>query len=384
MYSSSNVDMASTIHSFKVEGMMLRYSLFVPKLYNFCKSLGFEPGKIMPSRAFCSDESQGYPIILIAKHFGTFPFNHGRVGGIVATDRHGPHAHHGKDLVIINASHVGFDPTNNTFGIYRRLQTEGHEDTPTCGKVAHVVDWYLQEYNFACENIFLNKKKNKLLITIDNQILNSEKTEGLFLNMDRMVELDKNGKPCPEEVHSISRTFVASDELKSLLGKSAWKDSDMVPIGKMLKPELFSFRRHIEGDVEGQGHLEINLLNVMPWIVTSPAPLLTAAQVNTQVEFDRTFRTIIKEPNYRNKKILYISGIHIDISPEVGQVFPLTKFLPWAAYIQQEDGSHTVLEQEELMQKLNEQSDENPDQINLEDVIHIMEDAREVKVVIPD
>jgi hypothetical protein len=40
----------------------------VPRLYNLCKSLGFEAGNIMPSRAFFSDESQGYPIILIAKH----------------------------------------------------------------------------------------------------------------------------------------------------------------------------------------------------------------------------------------------------------------------------------------------------------------------------
>jgi len=31
----------------------------------------------------------------------------------------------------------------------------------------------------------------------------------------------------------------------------------------------------------------------MPWIVTSPAPLLLAAQINTQAGFDRTFRTIL-------------------------------------------------------------------------------------------
>lgn len=55
------------------------------QLYNLCKSLGFEAGNIMPSRAFCSDESQGYPITLIAKHFGTFPFNHGMVGGVIAS-----------------------------------------------------------------------------------------------------------------------------------------------------------------------------------------------------------------------------------------------------------------------------------------------------------
>ena len=27
----------------------------------------------MPSRAFCSDESQGYPVILLAKHLRAFP-----------------------------------------------------------------------------------------------------------------------------------------------------------------------------------------------------------------------------------------------------------------------------------------------------------------------
>ena len=60
--------------SFRMAEVAMRYSEFVPRFYNLSKSLGFTEGKIMPSRAFCSDESQGYPIILIAKHFGTFPF----------------------------------------------------------------------------------------------------------------------------------------------------------------------------------------------------------------------------------------------------------------------------------------------------------------------
>ena len=62
---------------FRIDGFAMRYSSFVPRLYNFCLSLGMRPNRIMPSRAFCSDENQGYPIILIAKHFATFPFNHG-------------------------------------------------------------------------------------------------------------------------------------------------------------------------------------------------------------------------------------------------------------------------------------------------------------------
>ncbi len=74
--------MQSIASNFHLDHMM-RYSLFVPSLYNLCRSPGFEAGNIIPSRAFCSDENQGFTIILIAKHFGAFPFNHGRVGGIV-------------------------------------------------------------------------------------------------------------------------------------------------------------------------------------------------------------------------------------------------------------------------------------------------------------
>ena len=86
-----------------------------------------------------------------------------------------------------------------------------------------------------------------------------------------------------------------------------------------LVPELFRFKRDIGGDIEGQSHLEQNLLNPMPWIVTSdPSPLLVAAQVNTQAEFDRAFRSIVKEKYYRDKRMVFISCLNIDISPARG------------------------------------------------------------------
>ena len=56
----------------KINGMTMRYSQFMPRLYNLCLALGLQRGRILPSRAFCSDETQGYPTILIAQHFGTF------------------------------------------------------------------------------------------------------------------------------------------------------------------------------------------------------------------------------------------------------------------------------------------------------------------------
>ena len=154
MYGTTGL-ISSLLGAYHMSEVSMRYSRFMPRVYNLAKSLGFERGKIMPSRAFCSDESQSYPIILIAKHFGSFPFNHGLVGGIVATDRHAPHAHHGKDLVIIQASHVGDGPENGRFGVYRRLQTEDTSETSNCGKICGALDWYLREYEFAHDNIFL-------------------------------------------------------------------------------------------------------------------------------------------------------------------------------------------------------------------------------------
>ena len=57
------------MNDFRMEGTMFRYGSFMPRRYNYCKSLGFEPDKILLLRAFCSDENQGCPIILINKHY---------------------------------------------------------------------------------------------------------------------------------------------------------------------------------------------------------------------------------------------------------------------------------------------------------------------------
>jgi hypothetical protein len=376
---STNKNMQSILGGFRLDDMM-RYSQFVPRLYNLCLSLGFEAGHIMPSRAFCSDENQGFPIILIAKHFGAFPFNHGQVGGIVATDRHGPHAGHGKDMVIIQASHVGYDPETATFGSYCRLQTVDNKNTSTCGKIAAVLRWYQDQYRFAQDNIKLCREGNVCTIRIDNQLLDERCTEGLILNLDRMVSME-DGKPSLQRTLSTSRVFIASDECCQLLPESEWPSGQGVSIGRHLGPDMFFYRRDISGDIEGRGHMENGLFNPMPWIVTSDAPLLVAAQVGAQVEFDRAFRTIAIAPEYRGRKLLFISCLNIDISPKEGQFFPLTKCVPWAAYFQDGNGGSRIFEQYEIIEQLLQQSAENPDQVDLEDAIHQMIDAHEIKIV---
>jgi len=384
MYSSSLVGSTqTTLNDFKLDGMMIRYSQFVPRLYNFCLSQGMTAGKIMPSRAFCSDESQGFPIILLAKQFGAFPFNHGRVGGIVSTDRHGPHATHGEDLMIIQAAHVGYEPDNKQFGIYRRVQTHDCHHSSSCGKIAGTLKWYLDEYQFACENIFLEVDADGgYQISINNLLLHKDRDEGLLLDLEKLIAVDLSGKA--ELIRSLStaRCFKASPAfIKSLkISGVNWPQKGRIAIGTLLTPDLFKFRRNINNEVEGVGHLEKNLIEPMPWIVTHPAPALAAAQILTQIEFDRTYRTIINEPGYHHRNLIFISGLNIDISPRHNQIFPLTKFVPWAAYIQKTDGSHFILEQKELFDTLMKYDMHNDRQIDLEKEIQVMEETEEIQI----
>ncbi len=381
MYSASSIGSFQTVlNDFKLEGMMIRYSQFVPRLYNFCLSMGMQPGKIIPSRAFCSDESQGFPVILIAKQFGAFSFNHGRVGGIVSTDRHAPHATHGKDIMIIQASHVGYEPDTKEFGIYRRIQSEDFHHSTNCGKILDIVKWYMNEYQFACENIYLEPSNSKNFdISINNLLLHQEREEGLLLELKKIIAYNDMGESNLKRSLSTARCFEASPELVRSIGKE-WAQQKKIPIGNLLRPELFKFKHNLKVDIESQGHLESNLIDPMPWIVTHPAPALAAAQINTQAEFDRTYRTIIVEEGYKNRNLIFISGINIDISPRNDQIFPLTKFIPWAAYVQQSDGNHFILEQQELFDTLMKFDSHNKNEINLEDAIKVMEETEEVQI----
>ncbi|MEN8214268.1 MAG: hypothetical protein ABFR19_07885 [Pseudomonadota bacterium] len=374
--------MPHTMADFHVADNMMRYSQFVPRLYNLCKSLGFETGRIMPSRAFCSDESQGYPIILIAKHFGAFPFNHGRVGGIVATDRHGPHAHHGKDLVIIQASHVGYDPESRSWGSYRRLQMENEVLSTSCGKICGTIDWYRNEYQYARENIYFTSLGGTPIIVIDNQLLNQERERGLFLNLDKMIIADTaGGESEPLRVFSTGKGYRIHSELLQRLDVSQLKEGKHSPIGDLLSQDLFHFKQQFDDDEEeGHNHLELNLGFAMPAIVTAESPALAAALANTQVEFDRAYRSLLREPEYQHRNLLFVAGINIDISPQPGQLFPQTMFVPWAAFVQNGSNERFTLEQDELLARLQEQSSDNPDKVDLEEAIAIMEEAEEVQV----
>ncbi|MEE9310760.1 MAG: hypothetical protein V3U64_07035 [Cocleimonas sp.] len=364
-----NLRLRSILGDFLIEDHTIEYSQFMAQFYNFCIQQGMEAGKIVPSRAFCSDESQGLPIILMSKHFGAFPFDHGLVGGIMAHGRHAPHAHHGKDMVIIQASHVGFDPRSERFGIYRRLQTEEQKFSSNCGKIHATLEWYLEEYGFAQENTLIQVVDDEVHITIDKQLFDQDYNEGLFLNLELMIKQDdETGEHVkPIKILSTSRVYPASDELIEFFKEQKYKlpTKSAKPIGKNLQPSMF----HFERDETAFNFMLKNLHEYMPWVVTSGNPMLSAAEINVQLEFDKAYRSIVREVSYHGKNLIYIAGLNIDYSPEDDEKFPPSQFVPWAAYIQKEDGTHTILEQDELYQTLMSCSDENKDEINLDDMI---------------
>lgn len=242
-----------------------------------------------------------------------------------------------------------------------------------------VLSWYQDEYEFACKNIFLEPSDSSHQVSINNLLLRTARKEGLFLDLNQLIAHDDAGNPRLIRSLSTARTFEAAPELVALIG-DRWPREKARPIGRLLTPNLFRFKRDLVVDAESQGHLEQNLIDPMPWIVTDAAPALAAAQINTQVEFDRAYRTILKEKVYQGRNLLFIAGLNIDISPNVDQVFPLTKFIPWAAYVQGNDGSQTILEQKELFEILMEEKKTNPNQIDLEAAISAMQGTDEVNI----
>ena len=135
---------------------------------------------------------------------------------------------------------------------------------------------------------------------------------------------------------------------------------------------MFFFRRKPVIGPEGHDLLKEAIAPAMPTLVTSPHPALDAARYHTQIEFDRTYRSILREPAYRSKNVLFVSGLNVDVSPRGGLLFPLTKFVPWAAYAQLRDGTSFLLEQEALFDLLSAQSVENSNQISFDAAIETM------------
>ena len=217
-------------------------------------------------------------------------------------------------------------------------------------------------------------------VFIDNALLDPHRDEGLLLHLDRFTG-DATGTVARSE-GTRRRRSAASPSLLIALPGIDWHGAP-APIGERLTASMFFFfRRQPVAGPEGHDLLEEAIAPAMPLLVTSPNPALDAARYHTQIEFDRTWRTIQREPAYRGKNVLFMSGLNVDVSPHPGMLFPLTKFVPWAACARRRDGTSFLLEQDELFETLMSQSTENADQISFDAAIETM--ARADSIELPD
>jgi len=351
---------------FKVDGLAIPYPEFVPRLFNLCLSLGFRKELMMPSRAFCSDENQGLPIILLAKHFGTFPFDHGRVGGIIASDRHGPHAHHGEDLVILQATHVGYDPDTGIYGKYLRPRMGGAAVSDSCGKIGHVIGPYREQYEFARERIFLHRADSgRKLITVKNSFLDFASQpikNGLVLLLEKIAEMDADRRLVPVASLATSQTFVVAEGFSRRLEAAGylWRGGSGEAIGRYLSDDLFRFRDDFQM-ADASTLLECSLAEFMPTIVTALNPPLQAATILIQLEFARIVESFRRGREYSGKNLLYVTGLNIDISEFEG--FPAT------TSVGTPDKYASPLEQDHLFKLIMAQEEKNPAQIDLKEEI---------------
>lgn len=177
---------------------------------------------------------------------------------------------------------------------------------------------------------------------------------------------------------STSKAFAVSPWLLAKQAGAPWPDEKQ-PIGDLLTADLISFRCRPVVGPEGLDRLEEALSPAMPTLVTSPNPTLDAARYHTQIEFDRTYRSILREPAYQDKNLLFLSGLNVDVSPHAGLLFPLTKFVPWAGYTRLRNGTSFLLEQDALFDALARQPVENADQISYDLAIDTMAAAEQIE-----
>jgi hypothetical protein len=134
---------------------------------------------------------------------------------------------------------------------------------------------------------------------------------------------------------------------------------------------------------EGLDLLERAVAPAMPSLVTSQNPMLDAARFHTQIEFDRAYRAIQSESAYDGKNLLFVSGLNVDISLNNENSFPMTKFVPWAAFARLRDGASILLEQADLFDALSSQPAQSVDRMNLDSAIAAMAELKTIDLSMP-
>ncbi|MDH3980093.1 MAG: hypothetical protein OEU91_06225 [Gammaproteobacteria bacterium] len=349
---------------FRIEGMSLDYSDFVPRLCNFCHSAGLARRKLSLGTAFCADQDQGRAALLLTKHFGAYPIEIGNEDATLDFRDADKWMGRSNDIVLLQAGHVLNISTTTLHAGSSGSRTEPGGPATGCGTLSRVLAWYLREYQDALSHVRFHLEHGRRLVEIDTVLLERNGRDGLCLSLDRLVEKAPSGSFQTNFESDLKVTFLANIALPAKLF-----EGQNTRACKVLDPEWFSFNTS-ESKVEmALKCAEVNLRDQMPYIVSAQDPLFTAAEINIQKEFDANTQRIRVSSAAKGKRLVYLAGINVEAPYRGGKFLSETEFLPWQVYIQDDEGKCEVLNQVTLMRRLREASPVNPDTINLDKVL---------------
>ena len=341
--------------------MSLDYSDFAPRLYNFCHSAGLARRKLSLGAAFCTDQEHGRATLLLAKHFGVFPIELGNAGGVLDFRDARNWIARSNDIVLLQADHVlnasAVPLVTGSYGPHAKST----ERLTGCGALLSVLDWYQREYQYALSHVQFRQARARRLVEIDTVLLETNRKDGLCLNLDRLAEKSPNGA-FQTDFGSDSKVIFHAN---TALPDSLFEGQDIQACNSLF-PEWFSFNTSNPKTEKTLKCAEANLRDQMPYIVSAQDPLLAAAEINIQKEFGANTQRIRDSGVAKGKRLVYLTGINVETPNRSGKGFSEAAFIPWQAFIQDDEGKCEVLNQAALFHRLREASPVNADAINLD------------------
>lgn len=276
----------------------------------------FDMSKTMPVKVECPDESLGLKLLYFISTFGTSPFVGGKLGAELDTKAIAPAAHHAENLVYVMGSHVGYDNESKSFGKLYREKEGGYSFC--CGKLVGIIEHYLQEYEYAKNSIKIFKEDGRVFLKIPNRLLginSSDETHPAKIVLETSLikgNSDLEGVMRAEKPRSIIFE-IHPDILRELEAKKHNITTDFVPVGNALNGNHFKFLWNSPNPFPDD--ITRRLHPLMHQIVSSVdyPPMVTIANVNTWIEFNRFVDAIHAIPDVFSKGVFGISGLTVDL-----------------------------------------------------------------------
>ena len=287
------------------------------ELYGRMRSLTDKAGfsGTLPAIWQCSDESQSIKKSLFGYVYNCPTFNLGRVGALLDPQRFATAAHHGKDLVIFGGSHIGAKESEG-IGYIKRIHGD---QVPCCGMLERVLSDYLQVYRRATQLIKVFRSEDLVKIEIPYKYLFEKPvsdTVRIIIHREKIIEGEALGEGTLGKIYRAHPSLSTPEILDSL-------QQTPQPIGRLLRPELFTFRKKLDFDShEPQTMLEVSFFDFMPEIVAAEYPHRRLGNINTWRQFHRIASYITDSFDGSDINIFVLAGLTIDHTIRYNTVIP--------------------------------------------------------------